>query len=765
MIENSHITAPDNCTSCALCANICPSNAISMCWNESGFLIPDVKEESCIHCGLCIRNCPALHPHPEPAPAEFTPKAYAAYSTHDNIRRASSSGGVFSELATTIMELGGVVYGVRWESGFHACFHRAETPDELAAFRGSKYVQAEPGHVYRQVREDLQSERPVLFSGLPCQVQALLRFMKKRPSSLITVSLACHGIPSRLLATQYLDEKQVELGCSISDWQFRDKTHGWIDYHVRTTGCNGSSTLTLKHKDDYMRLFLSDIVMKKACYTCPYSYKNGAVPTIGDIALGDFWNIRHLHPELDSFGGISCVLSLTPAGEKLLNLTETQGKIRLHEESYTIARNPTGASASPIPPIIPKQRNRALQMLRKRAPLQNLLKLSERRISFCGISLRESAPIIRALVYLKKRLTTVPRPIVGILTEELGANYGGLLQAYAMQQVVSSCGFTPYTLNHTTPPPIIRRVRQYLAHAAWRCHIIPPLPLPKRVALQAGRDFTNDFINTIPADTESQWQSHMERIPFHALIVGSDQVWNPAGKRRPMPFFYLERAPLELRQKSIAYAASFGEDFPLYHPNDEESCSRLLRDFKAVSTREHSGTELCRKRGVSATQMPDPTLLLTREHYDELIGSPGVLEQGKRILHTYLLDAKPDVHGVAAQLHMKVETVSEERAPIAVREWLRRIRDCSAMITDSFHGCVFAIIFNRPFVCLGNAARGEARFRSLLYTFGLSERHPEEYNTASAVRLLNTPIDWYRVNAILASERQRGMDFLNHNLH
>ena len=141
------ITAPETCTGCSLCANLCPKEAISMEWNNDGFLVPNVNYDTCVDCGICVKQCPALKTNelPDKMAGVFQATGYSAWSTDEQILRESSSGGVFSEIAKYIIQQGGCVYGVRWEENLHARFHRIEREEEIAQFRGSKYVQAEVG--------------------------------------------------------------------------------------------------------------------------------------------------------------------------------------------------------------------------------------------------------------------------------------------------------------------------------------------------------------------------------------------------------------------------------------------------------------------------------------------------------------------------------------------------------------------------------------------------------------------------------------------
>lgn len=263
------------------------------------------------------------------------------------------------------------------------------------------------------------------------------------------------------------------------------------------------------------------------------------------------------------------------------------------------------------------------------------------------------------------------------------------------------------------------------------------------------------------------------------FIVGSDQVWRGiyAREMRDLPLFFLSFTSQKQRNRSFAYAASFGSDEWEGTPEETAECARLLKDFKAVSVREHSGIRICREVfGVDAVQMPDPALLLDQEDYTRLIHRWWTLRLPQPCMAVYLLDETEEkkqlTQAVAEHAGLYPQQLTAhgdapramDRIPLSVPQWLRCIRDAECVLTDSFHGCVFAIIFNKPFVCLGNEERGSARFDSLLGTFGLQDRLLNNPTAEQVTECMNIPIDWERVNSIRSSEKQRALQFLKKNL-
>lgn len=371
-----------------------------------------------------------------------------------------------------------------------------------------------------------------------------------------------------------------------------------------------------------------------------------------------------------------------------------------------------------------------------------------------------------------------------ILAHELYNNYGGILQAFALQKTVAGLGCHASNFDY---------LPRYLADATEVIGKRAKLRLWKRFVYRYIGKNTDSIVPFIEqhlfspfkARFMNTWWLDMERKRLvctrkdKGFIVGSDQVWRGIYARgiESLPFFFLDFATQEQRRRSIAYAASFGSDEWEGTPEETAECARLIKEFKAVSVREHSGIRLCREVfGVEAVQMPDPTLLLEAADYSRVIRRWWTRRLPEPFMAVYLLDETAEKRALtqavagSATLYPQQLTAhgdatrAMDRIPLSVPQWLRCMRDCESVLTDSFHGCVFAIIFNKPFVCLGNKARGSARFDSLLGTFGLQERLLTNPTAEQVAECMRTPIDWERVNSIRHSEQQRAFTFLKQNL-
>lgn len=307
-----------------------------MTLDEMGFYRPNVDSEKCVGCGACERACPWTKNVMNPNGASESPKAFAAYATDETIRLASSSGGIFSVLAEKFLDDGGVVVGVAQLGKAHFGHIVVDDKADLEKLRGSKYVQADAGEIYQEVRSLLRAGRKVLFSGTPCQVAALYSVLgTKRLENLTTVDIVCHGSPSVKVFEKYIRETESLENMQIKKCDFRNKSTGWKAYSLLLL--NGEHKKVVPHENSqFMRLFLNRICQNEACENCRYR----KLPRIADITLGDYWNIASVHPEMDDDKGTSVVLLNTERGEKLFD--EIAPKIRSCKSKLeaAIAGNP-----------------------------------------------------------------------------------------------------------------------------------------------------------------------------------------------------------------------------------------------------------------------------------------------------------------------------------------------------------------------------------------------------------------------------------------
>lgn len=323
--------APMNiCSGCTACQSICPKGAISMVADAEGFLYPQINRSLCVECGLCARTCPPIN-----RDLPRTPLAvYAAKAKDDGLRFKSSSGGVFSLLARQVIARGGIVYGAGFDhSDWHVMHKSAENEDGLEDLRGSKYVQSDIQGVYTAVKEQLLVGREVLFSGTPCQVAGLRRYLdvlKVNVSKLLLIDVVCHAVPSPMVWQKYLDEREAALaggrgsapaeGRNIRRISSRHKNCGWKRFSLSLRFANDKEYLCDLNTDTFLRGFLSELYNRPSCHNCQCrELRSGS-----DLTIADYWRVHEKFPEMDDDRGTSLVLVNTEVGSVAVNEISSQ---------------------------------------------------------------------------------------------------------------------------------------------------------------------------------------------------------------------------------------------------------------------------------------------------------------------------------------------------------------------------------------------------------------------------------------------------------
>lgn len=350
-----NITDKHNCCGCSACVQACLKKCIKFDEDKQGFRYPVVNKEECIDCGLCEKVCPIINSNELRKPLNV----YAAINPNKNIRMASSSGGIFTMLAETILKEGGVVFGARFDENWEVKHDFTETIEGLKLFRGSKYVQSCIGETYKQALKFLKNGRKVLFSGTSCQIAGLKKYLRKEYDNLLTVDVVCHGVPSPLVWREYLQqlithpkgvagkntvllslkEKSVITGIS-----FRDKSTGWKKYGFVVRGSSASkaeqnSVLLSDNniifhetydRNLFMQVFLKNLCLRPSCYNC--SAKSGKSGS--DLTIADFWGIANHHPEWDDDKGTSLVLINTIKGVEYFKGLDIKVEETTYEQAF-----------------------------------------------------------------------------------------------------------------------------------------------------------------------------------------------------------------------------------------------------------------------------------------------------------------------------------------------------------------------------------------------------------------------------------------------
>ena len=308
-----------DCCGCFACYNICPKECISMLKDSEGFSYPQIDSKKCIECNLCEKVCPIINRYVE---GEDKLEGYYGYINDDNIRLGSSSGGIFSAIADYVIENKGIVIGASFDDNFAVKHSIIESKRDLWKLRGSKYVQSEINDIFKCVRDFLDDNRLVLFTGTPCQVAGLKKYLQKKYDNLYTVDILCHGVPSPKVWSKYINEKEKEYGSKIFKINFRNKDEGWNNFSLKINFENGAIYKNNIKNDLYLKFFLNHLSLRPSCHSCKFKSLNRA----SDLTIGDAWGIDKIDSSINSYNGVSLVIVHSEKGERLIKIRKIADK-------------------------------------------------------------------------------------------------------------------------------------------------------------------------------------------------------------------------------------------------------------------------------------------------------------------------------------------------------------------------------------------------------------------------------------------------------
>ena len=692
----------NQCTGCGACYNKCPVNAIVMKPDAEGFSFPSINSEQCIHCGLCLKTCPVFETKYENNPE---PKCYAVMA-NDEIRKNSSSGGVFTLLAEWVLRQGGVVCGAAYSQDCYSVQQIIITKEEdCHKLRGSKYVQSENGEIYKKVKAYLDNGTPVLFTGTPCQVAAVKAYLEKPYEKLYTLDLVCHGVPSPGVYQKFIEEQEKKYGSKAIQVTFRDKQFGGWNHSTKICFANGEEYQKKRNECSYLKAFLRLLTIRRSCGNCPFA----ALPRQGDMTIADFWDIHRLNSKWDDRKGTSLVLINSPKGEVMLDAL------------------------------------RQAAILCQEAPLQHAVKhnaqikyssiLNPARSRFFDLLYSYQYGFEKAVDYSLNRKFDI-----GYIGWWYGANYGSVVTNFALNRVLKDMGKTVLMLEW----PILSG------------------EIPRDKPDNKSRRFAKHFYE------ESLFYHLKDYGKFNYLcetfLVGSDQLWNWWSNRDvDSYYFFLDFA--DDKHKKIAYATSFGHESAHYPKNMQLKIRYLLSRFDAISVREKSGIAACKKKfGVGAVQTMDPVFLCRMEDYENAIALSNVKLKGLYVL-AYILNPTADkveaVRYAAQELGQPYYIILDGQGnfeelkkqvndpnvldPMEIADWLKYFKYASYVVTDSFHGFCYSIIFKHNMSVFPNKVRGLSRFESLAEITGLQDRFVWSKEEMIANAPWNKPVDFIEV--------------------
>lgn len=706
------LTRREDCCGCTACAAICPQNAIQMCEDEQGFFYPSVDAALCVDCGNCTAVCPIANKKAETwEPLEY----FAAKHQKASVRRLSRSGGAFAAVAEKLLQNGGVVYGAAYDENLRVRHIRIASRQELWRLQGVKYVQSRLDGCLAMVAEDLNAKKAVLFSGTPCQVGGLLQFLKGAHVSadrLLTMDIVCHGTPSPLVYERYLDYWERKLKAPISEFDFRDKDHGWRG-HEESLTIEANRTKKKKYSRFYRDLFYQHNMLRPACYCCPFAcYERSA-----DITVADYWGVEKHCPDFDDDKGVSLVMPHTSKGQACLNSVRDQFETRALSKGQTLQPNLEAPSAK-------GEGYEEFWRDMRTCSMEELLEKwgGAAKVKHGG----------------QKQCHTV-----GILTFHRAHNYGAMLQAWALMQYLRQMGCDVHIVDYRC-----KRIESSYQWLPWQItpkfsqFIVPSAPMrgirmyfsvwlnlrPTLRAWHKRRQKFNEFLRKDLGVLGKGYRlGELDNLPYDAVVCGSDQIWVV----QDAPYY----AAFEGKMRRIAYAASYGNrPFP---PEFHPTVYPWLKNFDFISVRE-KGMVSDLKAAFDVTPNAvtlDPTLLLDAETYTPLLDENSPLCQRQYLLCYCVLEDDTMVElaqQLAAQEELELIVIRHflrndaknqiQEVEAGPREFLNYIKWAQYVVTNSFHGTVFSILFDRKFYAVYQDGKND-RIEELLNALGLLSCH------------------------------------------
>lgn len=695
------------CMGCSACYNVCPKQAINLSLKNTFFYEPAVDYTKCISCKKCISVCPAID---YKATNFVKPDVYAVYAS-DSERIKSASGAAFPIIAKYILDKGGYVCGAAWDNDWNVHHIIINNPEDLKRLRFSKYVQSNPNTVFTEIKKLLDIDKTVLFSGTPCQNAGLQKFLGKDYPNLYSIDLLCHGAPSPKIWSDYLDENYDK--SKITNICFRNKEKGWIEtwnsyYDVSGSfiECDGAK----KPIGVYYENFLKHKLSNDSCMTCSFR----KVPRPGDFTLGDFWQYAKYDKTLNDGKGLSVLLCNNKKAsvlfEDIKKNYQFYKKVNLHKNWKDIE-------------LIEINRNS-----------------HERNFLFKNYQTFEINKLLNSAIGRHYD--------VALLSQFNGMNYGSSLVSYAVNKLLESFGYSvlmvhkPYNWDYPYDN----------TNMSWKF-----AKKHYHISRFFERDESCRELNNI-VDT---------------FIVGSDTLWWWADVSKTKYHYWLDF--VEADKKKIAFCTSFAQeetDVPL---EKQKQLKYLYSRFDGLSVREECGKKILKQSyGQDSECFTDPTLIVQNGIWNNLAEESKLTE--KNYLLAYILDfttEKEDyIKQVAKLLSRKVilvanpkytpETDLLSQKQYEIEDFIYLFKNADFVITDSFHGTCFSVIFRKNFISLVNSRRGKARY-SIFENMGLATRLLSTWEKVDEV-LINSNVDFSIVDRFICDKSEKAKTWLRERL-
>ena len=694
-----------NCCGCSACYNVCPNDAISMIENEEGFKEPFVDKEKCKNCSLCLKVCPIKNPKYENSK---TPQTHA-YMADDKTREKSSSGGAFFVIAKYFIENNAYVSGAVWKDDYSVEHIVSNKIEDIEKMRGSKYLQSTIGTTYKKIQKLLNANEKVLFTGTPCQIAGLKNFLSKDYKNLFCIDLICHGTPSPKVFKKYIKEEVLTL--KDEKWANTNFRDGNLLPIVITTITNRKKYSKEANLDTFMSAFLKNLCLGDSCYDCYFN----KIPRQGDITIGDFWAIRYdenLKKKFDDNKGTSLVLINNEKGKILSKILSKNKKIFSKvnkEKAFKGNLNLTSSS------VAHKNRAKFFEILDKTTLKENVEK---NLLNKCDCM---------------------------ILNFWACVNYGAILTCFGLQCLVEELGYETKVINYLPKA----KAKKIFKGSFCEKFANENLNLTKRI------NSIDDFI-ALNDDA-------------HTFITGSDQIFNP----EILKTHHLNASNwvflldfVKSNKRKISYSASFGYENFTGDIYNKMHFSNKLSQFSDISVREDTAQNILKELEIeNSEQLIDGAFHIPSEWLNRVT----TLETEKYIgcfMLSYFREKvwfKNWLKNLEDEFNLPIKILDfDPKTP--VETWLSFIKNSEILVTDSYHGCLFSVIFNVAFLQIENA-KTQSRFDSFYRQIEIDYHSINEFNfNETNPKELIKQFDWEKINKNIENNVQKSKLWLKNAL-
>ena len=664
------------------------------------------------------------------------PLIIAAKNNNEYIRLKSTSGGVFSALSDTVLDQSGIVFGVRFTDDFYSAkISYAKNAIGLEKFRGSKYIKAAVGDSYIQCADYLNCGKKVLYTGCACHIAGLKNYLRKNDVSdynLFTMDVICHGACLPELWEKYLKHRESTAGASCVSVFLRDKQKGWHDGCVKIEFKNNLKYIRSTKEDAFFKLFLSNMALAPSCYKCAFK---GVKNRVADITTGDFLGAETICPDIDDNKGLSLMLINNHQGMELVKICN---KLDVYEISEC-------------------KKNRAIN---RNHYLSSCVSITERNDEFLeDLKLMDFENIKHK--YMGPQLQKLNNHVlvINFCHRDFPVNYGQTLLGVALYKYIQKLGYQPVIGCYTKRPESMRN-RYYTRY------FFPDLKTEQSKSFAKTTDFLQkEKVRIVQCFDEIDIYRISEICD--RLLVGGDAVWRPLHYD---PVFYLNFG--DRNKLRVSYSASVVHNDATYEKQYAQMFTMIENNLDYVSTRERTAISLFHEYGLllEAENVCDPVFLLNLSEWELMEKKVDIKE---KYIAVYMFNDSHEydelIETIVKKFEDKIRVVwiptgalpDREfiKDGIGIDEFLSFIHHAEAVITNSFHGLAFSVLFKKDFYVLDRKDKsliGDFRITDFLDILEIRDRVIKSNEDLEKI----TDIDYKKIEPVLQEYIKKSKSWL-----